>query len=73
MKKLFIVAVAALSFAACSKDYNCDCETTDVNGANISDGNFEFEGKKSEAEDFCDGQENTDPNGNVTTCTLEER
>ncbi len=73
MKKLFIVAVAALSFAACSKDYNCDCETTDVNGANISDANFEFKGSRSDADDFCEAQENTDPNGNETICELEKR
>ena len=61
MKKLAIATIAlfALSFGSCKKDYVCECEITRSNNGNSttkSDGEYTFTDTRTRAESRCNDQ-----------------
>jgi hypothetical protein len=61
MKKLFplaLIAVAAMTFTSCKKDYTCKC-TYNLAGVNTEAGSFTIHDTKSNAKSNCDGKSAT--------------
>jgi hypothetical protein len=80
MRKISFATLAlalGLSFGSCSKEYNCDCETTTDDGQQSTENTYTKEFKKeSDAEDWCSDQESeTTTNGvtSTTECELSEQ
>lgn len=49
MKKVFALLAVVALFAACKKDYTCECNVLGVNTSSVIE-----DVKKSEAQDSCD-------------------
>ena len=74
MKKLFpiaMVAVVALMFTSCKKDYTCQCTATS-GGTVLSTSNYTFHTTKSKAKDACSQQISASSFGSTVTmaCNL---
>jgi hypothetical protein len=57
MKKVYMMlAVCALAFASCTKEYTCECTYTDTTGLGIviEPVSYTFEAKKADAETTCE-------------------
>ena len=58
---LAFVALVALTFASCKKEYSCDCQKirTDADGGTTTtaDGSYTFKDSKPRAETKCNEQE----------------
>ncbi|MCD6068562.1 MAG: hypothetical protein K0S33_3388 [Bacteroidetes bacterium] len=64
MKKVIIavMAIGALSFASCKKEYVCKCQKTYTGGSGsvtVDDGNYTFKDTQARAETKCNDQEGT--------------
>lgn len=75
MKKMTLLAVAALaiSFASCKKDYTCECTTTVNGGSATTASSNTGKMKKADAEAKCnEGDKTYDLLGNTykTECTI---
>lgn len=58
-KKFMLLGLAALTvgiMGSCKKDFVCDCHSDDPEST-MEDREYDFNGKKSDAEEFCDGRE----------------
>ena len=49
-------ALIAFSLTSCDKDFVCDCHSHDAE-SEMEDRKYDFNGKKDEAEEFCEGRE----------------
>lgn len=59
---LAIVAVSAMSFASCKKEYVCECSkiyTGSTASATVDDGTYTFKDSRPRAEDKCNDLEST--------------
>ena len=64
MKKLAIttLAILALGFASCKKDYTCKCTKTHTSGGTTvttDDGSYTFKDTRTHAESRCNDEEST--------------
>ncbi|MBS3739714.1 MAG: hypothetical protein KGY51_12105 [Psychroflexus sp.] len=56
MKRIITIAVIALAFTSCRKDYTCDCEYNDlVHGWTNETHSFQWDDKK-EAKELCEDE-----------------
>ena len=69
MKKLTILAVAALaiSFASCKKDRTCTCTITPTSGITATETTVMYKVKKHDARQNCIGGQTTVASGGVTS------
>jgi len=61
MKKITLLAVLAISFASCKKNYTCECS-----GAGYPTVSATFKDTKSKAKTSCDNLTNTYNTGGIT-------
>ena len=55
-----ILAVTAIGFASCKKEYVCDCKkiyTGSSSSATVDDGTYTFKDSRARAEDKCNDEE----------------
>jgi hypothetical protein len=75
MKKITLLAVAALaiSFTSCKKDRVCECTYTPTSGSTYTTKTTYYEVKKKDARLFCIGDQTvTESNGTSVTGTKSE-
>lgn len=72
MKKLFVIAIAAItlaSFSSCTKSYDCNCTTTNSTTGAKTTNTYTYVAKSKDAQSVCDAYESS-YYYSTTTCDL---
>lgn len=58
IKKVLVLSLVFATFAltSCNKDFVCDCHSDDPEST-MEEREYDFNGKKSDAEEYCEGRE----------------
>jgi hypothetical protein len=67
---LTVIFAIAMAFAACKKEYTCECTSTDDNGNEVGSTTTKKEfSSESDAEEWCNGHESETTSGGTTVTT----